>query len=31
LNQQQTSVATFPQRTTGGSPTVCLNLYWNQI
>jgi hypothetical protein len=27
LNQQQTPVATFPQKTTGGSPTVCLNLY----
>lgn len=24
-NQQKNSVATFPQRTSNGSPTVCLN------
>jgi len=25
FNQQQTPVATFPQRPTGGTPTVCCN------
>jgi hypothetical protein len=28
FNQQQTSVATFPQRPTGGTPTVCFNSYF---